>query len=150
MKSKLITVFIISALSALGLCSTVSSAADKAFFINSSTQSNTHVIPSAHATTIMMLSKNIEQKILLNTSTVEHLINKPLFTLTSPAQFEEYIPSKTFKKNELFELATIFNDKLQQVLSFLGLTRSITQDGYFNADKPNDYTTIEVDADCNT
>ena len=100
MKSKLITVFIISALSALGLCSTVSSAADKAFFINSNTQSNTHVIPSAHATTIMMLSKNIEQKILLNTSTVEHLINKPLFTLTSPAQFEEYIPSKTFKKNE--------------------------------------------------
>ena len=97
-----------------------------------------------------MLSKNIEQKILLNTSTVEHLINKPLFTLTSPAQFEEYIPSKTFKKNELFELATIFNDKLQQVLSFLGLTRSITQDGYFNADKPNDYTTIEVNADCNT
>lgn len=55
-----------------------------------------------------------------------------------------YIPEQEFtKKNKIFELAVIFNDKLQQILAKLSFNQSSKSKNYLiNGDKPNDKHSI--------
>ena len=52
-----------------------------------------------------------------NKPNYDGLINRPLLSLSTSVS-GSYIPAQDFtKKNKIFELATIFNDKLQQILA---------------------------------
>jgi hypothetical protein len=144
MKSKLITVFVATALSTLGLCSTISHASDKEFLIESINSTS-----SSHITSVKFVKANVNSNTPYNVNSVELVLNKPMFNLTSPFK-PEYIPTKAFKKNELYELATLFNDKLQQFLALFDFTTAAKQDSYFHSDRPNDNTTIDLSSDCNS
>lgn len=149
MKSKLITVFIVSALSTLGLCSTISYASDKEFFIQKINQPIANAISTTQVITNKLSNNTFNNKKLLNVHTIDHLLNKPLFSIDSAAN-TEYIPTKTFNKNEFFEFALIFNDKLQQFLSLFNVNNSVKYNYYLDSDKPNNDTTIKLISDCDT
>lgn len=143
MKFKLITVFILSTLSTLGLCSTISYASNEEFFIQNINQ------PTAKVITNTLSNNTFNNKILLNTNTLDNILNKPLFSIHSTTK-PEYIPTKTLNKNELFEFALIFNDKLHQFLSFFNANSSVKHKYYLDSDKPNNDTTIKLISDCET
>ncbi len=149
MKSKLITVFIVSTLSTLGLCSTISYASDKEFFIQNINQPVANAISTTQVITNKLSNNTFNNKNLLNVHTIDHILNKPLFSIDSTAN-AEYIPTKTFNKNEFFEFALIFNDKLQQFLSLFNVNNSVKYNYYLDSDKPNNDTTIKLISDCDT
>ena len=143
MKSKLISVFIVTILSTIGLCSTISHAADKSFIIKTANKS-TNV---STLQVVKFIHEGSKQISLLNINTVDEITNKPLLNLYSSIA-AEYIPEQKFiKKNEMFELATIFNDKLQQILAKFSSDESPQNNNHFiNSDKPSNNNSIN----CNT
>ncbi len=146
MKSKLLTVFLASALSTIGLCSTISHASEKnEFFIQSNVQSHIYDQPVAKVTTVNITSSTYSNKIY----SFEELSSQPLYFLSSSTR-SEYASTKKYKKNHLFEFATLFNDKLQQIIAFFEFTRSSKHNNYMNSDKPNDNTSIDLSSDCKT
>jgi len=139
MKYKFISVFIAATLTIIGLCSTISHAADKQFIIQTAYNS-----ASAHSMkAVKFIKKSPNQINLLAVNTVEQMINRPLLNIYSSIS-AEYIPEQTFiKKNEMFELVTIFNDKLQQIIAKFSFDKSHQNESHFiNSDKPNDNNSI--------
>lgn len=139
MKSKLISVFIATALSTIGLCSTISHASEKQFIIQATYSNvNTHSMNA-----VKFIKEGSNQINLLQIDTVDEMINRPLLNLYSSIAVG-YIPEQEFtKKNKIFELAVIFNDKLQQILAKLSFNQSSKSKNYLiNGDKPNDKHSI--------
>lgn len=141
MKSKIISVFITTALSTIVLCSTISHAAEKQFIIQAVTY-NTSDIASKQ---VMKLAQHRSNEISIYTvNSFDEILNRPLVNITSSIA-GDYIPTPKFtKKNEIFELATIFNDKLQQILSKLSFNENTqNKDQFINSDKPKDKNSIQ-------
>ncbi|WP_441003259.1 hypothetical protein [Pseudocolwellia agarivorans] len=114
MKSKIISTIIAIALGTIGLCSTISHANDKQTIITAVTYSTSDIAAKQVNKLISQSSKQISA---LKTNNYDGLINRPLLSLSTSVS-GSYIPAQDFtKKNKIFELATIFNDKLQQILA---------------------------------
>lgn len=143
MKSKLISVFIVTTLSTIGLCSTISHAADKSFIIQSANENtNTSALQ-----VVEFIHKGSKQISLLNINTLDEITNKPFLNIYSSITAEYMSEQRFIKKNEMFELATIFNDKLQQILAKLSFDESPQNKNHFiNSDKPRNNNSIN----CNT
>jgi len=127
MKSKLISVFIATMLSIVGLCSTISHAADKELIIQVA-----YDTASTHSVNLVKLIKQTP----IETTSLDNMLNRPLLNLYSTIT-TEYIPEQDFiKKNEVFELATRFNDKLQQIIAKFSSNESSQHKQYLiNNDK---------------
>lgn len=143
MASKLNTAFIVSTLSAVGLCSTISYASEKDFLIQNVNKPVVNVISTTQVITNKLSNSSFDHKSKLNLHTIEHILNKPLFNMYSVTN-SEYTPTKAFNKNELFEFALLFNDKLQQLLSFFNFNHSVKHNYYLNSDKPHNNTTVKL------
>lgn len=114
MKSKIIAVFTAVAFSTIGLCSAFSHAADQQSIIQTVAY-NTSDIASKQV--VKLVEHGSSQINNIKANTYEVFINKPLLSLKSSVA-SDYMPSQDFtKKNKIFELATLFNDKLQQILA---------------------------------
>jgi len=142
MKSKIISAFIAIILGTIGLCSTISHANDQKSFIKTVTY-NTSGLAVHQVNKLVEQSSN--QITSLKVNTYEKFINKPLLSISTVAAAGNYIPEQDFsKKNEIFELATIFNDKLQQIISKFSDNK---QHKYKNMDSdlPEDKNAINCD-----
>lgn len=141
MKSKIISVFIATALSTIALCSTISHAADKQFIVQTVTY-------GASDTTSEQVIKLVQQRSnrisIYTVNSFDEIINRPLLNLTSSIA-GDYIPTPKFtKKNEIFELATIFNDKLQQIIAKLSFNQTPqSKDHLMHGDTPKDKNAIQ-------
>jgi len=130
----------------MGLCSTISYASEKNnFLIEANDKYSISSLVLSQTNTLNTVKEKHTNA--LNFNNVDHILNKPLFSILSPMQ-SAYTPRKKSSKNELFELATLFNDKLQQILAYFNLTKASKHDSYMHSDKPNDSTSIKLSSDC--
>lgn len=114
MKPKIISALIAVIFGTVALCSTISHANDKQSIIKAVAY-NTSDIAAKQVT--KMVKQGSNQISILKTNTYDTFINRPLLSLSSSVK-ANYIPTQNFtKKNKIFELATLFNDKLQQILA---------------------------------
>jgi len=150
MKSILKPLLISSALSAIGFSCTISNAFAESPtpIINDAvvTVNYLQALPKLSSEGISRaLSNSQSQNIIFN-----NIINKPFINLTS-VNLSDLTPYKSNNKNELFQMATIFNDKLQQFLSKLSF-KSNFQDAIQNidADQKEDTMSIDVSSKCST
>jgi hypothetical protein len=143
MKSKIITAIIAIALSTIGLCSTISHANDQQSIIKAITY-NTSDLAAVQVNKFVENSSN--QMSMLKANTYDALVNRPLLSLSSSVT-GSYIPNQDFtKKNKIFELATIFNDKLQQVIAKFSHNESPVYNSHsINGDMPEDKNAINCD-----
>jgi hypothetical protein len=140
MKSKIISVFITTVLSTIGLCSTISYAADKEFIIKTVDYNTSNI---NYKKVVKLFGQNAYQTNTLNINTFDKILNRPLLNFPSYIA-EDYPPTQKFnKKNEIFELGTIFNDKLQQILSKLSLNGAEqNKNNFINRDESKDNNSI--------
>jgi len=116
MKPKITSIFFATLLCTIGLCTTISHAANNQFDVQN--KINTPIDNSSNQT-VKFVQLRLNKMNTVQMTGAKQLVNRPLFAL-SPVIKTDYLPSQKFvKKNEVFELATIFNDKLQQFLSKL-------------------------------
>lgn len=143
MKSKIISALIATVFATIGLCSTISHANDQQSIIKSVAYNTSEIAAK-------QVSKMVEQgsnKIsILKNNTYDAFINRPLLSLSSSVA-TNYIPTKNFtKKNKIFELATRFNDKLQQILAKLSFSESPKNKARsISHDKPKDKNAINCE-----
>ena len=120
MKSLLKPVFLGTALSTLGLCCTISYAAS----LKPMKSFDEQLLASNQIVALKVVQQtNMPQLIKTKRMVVSNILNKPLLSLTT----NDSSVLKTgapVKKNEFFEVAAIFNDKLQQFLSYFDNNRS--------------------------
>lgn len=125
MKSLLKPAFLGTALTTLGLCCTISYAAAlkpmKSFDEQQFKSNQVFTVKVVHKTSMPKLA---DTKNLL----VANVLNKPLLSLTVNEQ-PELKAISPIKKNEFFEVAAIFNDKLQQFISYFDSTHGGSTDG---------------------
>lgn len=125
MKALLKPAFLGTALSTIGLCCTISYAAAlkpmKSFDEQQFTTSQVFAVKVVQKTSMPQLA---ETKNLL----VANILNKPLLSLTVNEQ-PELKAIAPIKKNEFFEVAAIFNDKLQQFISYFDSSHGGSADG---------------------
>ncbi len=97
----------------LGLCCSISNASASASAPNTIKNSvvYSYALPAGH-------SEGRSIKATFNKSSFEVMNDKPLLRIPQQ-EMVEYIPKKTARRNDIFELAVIFNDKLQQFLSVI-------------------------------
>ncbi|XPF94222.1 hypothetical protein ACM9HF_19775 [Colwellia sp. RE-S-Sl-9] len=140
MKSKVVSVFITTVLCTVALCSTISHAADKQFIV----QTVTYTTSGISSNQVIKLVEEHKKINIFSINSFNEVINRPLLNLTSSIP-SEYIPASSFtKKNEIFELATIFNDKLQQILAKLSFNQtSQSKDHLMHGDTPKDKNAIQ-------
>jgi hypothetical protein len=148
MKSILKPLLISSALSAIGLSCTISNA-----FAEPSTSNVSYAVTTVNYLQALpklsseglssTLNKTQSQRFIFDS-----IINKPFLSFSS-ANIGDFTPYKSNNKNELFLMATIFNDKLQQILSMWSL-KSNYQDAqrHMDLDKKEDTMSINVTAEC--
>ncbi|WP_426360435.1 hypothetical protein ACPUVO_09575 [Pseudocolwellia sp. HL-MZ19] len=143
MKSKIITAIFAIALSTIGLCSTISHANDQKSIIKAVTYSTSDL---AAAQVSKFVGQNVNQMSTLKANSYDALVNRPLFSLSSSVT-GSYIPNQDFtKKNRVFELATIFNDKLQQVIAKFSYNEAPKYNSHsINGDMPEDKNAINCD-----
>jgi|GEM_PF-1280476 len=121
MKPKITSIFFATVLCTFGLCITFSHAANNPFDVLN--KINTPLDNSPEQT-VKYVQLRLNKVNIVETAGVKQSVNRPLFAL-SPVVKRDYLPSQKFvKKNEVFELATIFNDKLQQLLSKLSFNNN--------------------------
>jgi len=148
MKSILKPLLISSAFSVIGLSCTISSA-----FADSLTPSVSHAATTAnyiHALPTLSseginrtLDKSYSQNIIVN-----NIINTPSLSLAA-INFPNFTPQKSNNKNKLFQMATIFNDKLKHFLSFFSFNSSYQEiPKNIDTDEIKDTTSINVTSKC--
>jgi hypothetical protein len=121
MKPKIASVLIAVIFGTVALCSTISHANDQQSIIKAVVY-NTSDIAAKQVT--IMVKHGSNQINILKMNTYDAFINRPLLSLSSSVK-TNYIPAQNFtKKNKIFELATLFNDKLQQILAKLSFNES--------------------------
>jgi len=148
MKSILKPLLISSALSAIGLSCTISNA-----FAESSTSNIRHTATSVnYLQALPKLSSEGLSRTLDKTDSqrfiFDNIINKPFLSFSS-ANIGEFTPYKSNNKNELFQMATIFNDKLQQLLSMWSFESNYQKaQQNIDVDKKEDTMSINVTQEC--
>ena len=148
MKSILKPLLISSALSAIGFSCTISNA-----FAETPTSSINYAVTTVnYIQSLPKLSSEGISRALGNTPSQDvifnNIINKPFLSLAS-VNLPDFTPYKSNNKNELFQVATIFNDKLQQFISMLSF-KSNFQEALQNidVDQKNDTMSIDVSSKC--
>jgi len=139
MKPTIIPALIAIILSIITLCSSISHANDKKALIKSVAYSTSEIAVTKVNDIVKQSSNQIST---LKTSTYNSLISASLLDIQSIRA--NYSKTKDFtKKNEIFELATRFNDKLQQVLAKLPFTDTPKKKNYaVSKDKSEDKNAI--------
>lgn len=142
MKSILKPILLGSVFSAIGLCCTFSYASGE--LSNRNVPKNQlsvnylYVLPT-HTSEGMSIQK---------TSVFNNFLNKPFLTLSLPTS-TAFSPLKIERKNNLFEMAVIFNDKLQLLLAKLSLKH--VDRGNLNTiydDIAEDKNSININSNC--
>jgi hypothetical protein len=148
MKSILKPLLIGSALSAIGLSCTISNAFAEPSNSNvryaATTVNYLQAFPKLSGEGISnVLDKTQSQRFIFN-----NIINKPFLSFAS-VNLADITPYKSNNKNELFLMATIFNDKLQQLLSMWSFKSNYQKaQQHMHTDKKEDTMSINVTAEC--
>lgn len=100
----------------IGLCGTISNASandvSKQIRLDPKFVVQVHALPKSS-------NEGRSNSLLIGTQSFGQVTNKPLLRIPLK-ETDEYIIQKRVKSNNIFELATIFNDKLQQFIASLG------------------------------
>ncbi|MCO4800224.1 MAG: hypothetical protein KC484_13500 [Colwelliaceae bacterium] len=134
MKSQGKTLFLSSVLSAIALACTLANAApknDAAFADNKIQQQNYMLF-------IPQLESEGRNQLAITSQKIAYSYEKSLLPSLS-AKKVEHKSCKTKKKNEIYELSAIFNDRLQLFLSYIDSTQT-----YKNSDKKNTDNDLNV------
>lgn len=148
MKSILKPLLISSALSAIGLSCTISNA----FAESSNVDTGYTAITVNYIQALPKLSSEGINKVLGQTQSQDlisnSIINKPFLSLSS-VKLSELTSYKANNKNKLFQMATIFNDKLQQLLSMWPFKSNYQKTQHnIGIDQKEDTMSIKVTAKC--
>ena len=112
MISRLKPVLLSTALTTLGLCCTISNASA----ISPAVQIKSQFAITYQTQGLLITSQASTNLLTSNENAFANLLTKPLARLASN-EIPEAIPVSSGKKNEFFEIAAIFNDKLQQFIA---------------------------------
>mgnify|MGYP000568749306 CR=1 FL=1 len=112
MKSLLKPVFLSTALTTLGLCCTISNASA----LSPADKIEGQMLASYQVQGLLITNQADTQLLASHEDAFANLLTKPLARLASNV-VPEATPIATGKKNEFFEIAAIFNDRLQQFIA---------------------------------